>query len=151
MKTNQETAEILNDLVQINNDRIVGYEKAMEELNYQDRDLKSIFLSMIDKSRSYQLALSTELNVLGSETNENNTTSGKIYIAWMNVKAVFIGHDRKAVLSSCEFGEDTAQKAYQMALDDEGLTVYFRTLISEQKYSLRLAQDQIKALRDQQA
>ena len=32
MTTSQETIEILNDLVQINNDRIVGYEKALKEL-----------------------------------------------------------------------------------------------------------------------
>ena len=32
MKTTTETAEVLNDLIQINNDRIEGYEKARQEL-----------------------------------------------------------------------------------------------------------------------
>ena len=32
MNKPEKISEILNDLVQINNDRIVGYEKAIEEL-----------------------------------------------------------------------------------------------------------------------
>ncbi len=151
MKMNEKSAEILNDLVQINNDRIVGYGKAMEELKEQDGDLKTNFLDMIDKSRSYKMALSTELNVLGSETDTDTTTSGKIYRAWMDIKATFTGHDRKAILASCEFGEDAAQNAYKMALEDDDLTGHLRSVVSEQKHSLKLAHDQIKALRDHQA
>lgn len=151
METQQASAEILNDLVQINNDRIVGYEKAIKELKEEDSDLKSLFLGMIDSSRSYKMALSTELNVLGSETDADTTTSGKVYRVWMDIKAIFSGHDRKTVLSNCEFGEDAAQKAYEMALEDEDLTGHLRSLVAEQKQSLKLAHDQIKALRDQQA
>lgn len=151
MKTNEKSAEILNDLVEINNDRIEGYEKAIDELKDHDNDLKAIFLDMINKSRSYKMALSTELNVLGSETETDTTTSGKIYRAWMDIKVAFTGHDRKSILSSCEFGEDAAQTAYKMALEDENLTGHLRSMVYEQKHSLKLAHDQIKALRDQQA
>lgn len=151
MKTNEKSAEILNDLVQINNDRIVGYEKAITELKDQDGDLKTIFLDMIAKSRSYKMGLSTELNVLGSSTDTDTTTAGKIYRTWMDIKVAFTGPDRKAVLSSCEFGEDAAQNAYKMALEDENLTGHLRSLVFEQKHSLKLAHDQIKALRDLQA
>ena len=31
MEKNRETIEVLNDLIQINNDRIVGYEKAIRD------------------------------------------------------------------------------------------------------------------------
>ena len=151
MGTQQASSEILNGLVQINNDRIVGYEKAMNELKEEDSDLKALFLGMIHESRSYKMALSTELNVLGEETDADTTTSGKIYRAWMDIKAIFTGHDRKTVLANCEFGEDAAQKAYQMALEDEDLTGNLRSIVAEQKQSLKLSHDQIKALRDQQA
>ncbi len=43
METITESAEILNDLVKINNDRIEGYEKAIANLNDEDQDLKSLF------------------------------------------------------------------------------------------------------------
>jgi len=151
MKTTTATAEVLNDLVQINNDRIEGYEKARKELTDQDSDLKSLFLNMIEESHKYKLALATEIEVLGEEVEKGTTNSGKIYRGWMDVKALFTGHDRKTVLNNCEFGEDAAQNAYKMALEEEDLPANLRDLISEQKASLRTSHDEIKRLRDAQA
>jgi len=151
MDTRTVNAEILNDLVQINNDRVAGYEKAIEELKSEDSDLKSLFVRMIGESHQHKMALATEVQALGDEIEEGTTNSGKIYRAWMDVKAVFTGHDRKTVLNNCEFGEDAAQKAYKMALDEEGLSADLRALITEQKAALRVSHDEIKALRDAQA
>jgi uncharacterized protein (TIGR02284 family) len=151
METRTVNAEILNDLIQINNDRVVGYEKAIEELKSEDADLKSLFVKMIGESHKLKMALATEVQALGEEIEEGTTSSGKIYRAWMDVKAVFTGHDRKTVLNNCEFGEDAAQKAYKMALAEEGLSADLRNLITEQKAQLRQSHDEIKRLRDMQA
>jgi uncharacterized protein (TIGR02284 family) len=151
METRTVNAEVLNDLVQINNDRIAGYEKAIAEVNSEDSDLKTLFTRMIGESHQYKMALATEVQAQGEEIEEGTTNAGKIYRAWMDVKAVFTGHDRKTVLNNCEFGEDAAQKAYKMALDEEGLSANVRALITDQKASLRISHDEIKALRDSQA
>lgn len=151
METRTANAEILNDLVQINNDRIAGYEKAIEELKSEDADLKSLFVRMIGESHKLKMALATEVQALGEDIDQGTTNSGKIYRAWMDVKAVFTGHDRKTVLNNCEFGEDAAQKAYKMALAEEDLSADLRSLITEQKAQLRVSHDEIKALRDSQA
>jgi len=150
METIAMTAEVLNDLVQINNDRIQGYERAIKELKEGNSDLKVLFADMIRESHRYKLALATELSVMGADTDSGTTTSGKIYRAWMDVKALFTGHDRKSILESCEFGEDAAQAAYKTALEDEQLPSYLRTLIQDQKNSLKLSHDQVKVLRDQE-
>jgi uncharacterized protein (TIGR02284 family) len=69
----------------------------------------------------------------------------------MDVKATFSGKDRKAILASCEFGEDAAQKAYDSALSsDAELPTEVRQLIMDQKTSLKKSHDRIKALRDRQ-
>jgi uncharacterized protein (TIGR02284 family) len=69
----------------------------------------------------------------------------------MDVKATFTGNDRKAILASCEFGEDAAQKAYEQALKtDADLSVEIRQLIMDQKGSLKRSHDEIKKLRDTQ-
>ncbi len=149
MENTEKTAEILNDLVQINNDRIEGYEKAIENLKDEDQDLKSLFSSMIDESRNYRVALSNEINVFGVDTDDDTTASGKLYRAWMDVKAVFTGHDRKSVLENCEFGEDAAQTAYKTALSDETLPLYLKDFILDQKQQLKESHDQVKNLRDQ--
>lgn len=149
MENNTVNTEILNDLVQINNDRITGYEKAAEELKTEDGDLKPLFLQMIRQSGQHKAVLTQEVQVLGVPADTGTTTFGKIYRAWMDVKAIFSGHDRETVLNNCEFGEDAAQKAYKMALETEGLSANLRSIISAQKNDLKTSHDQIKLLRDQ--
>ena len=143
--------EILNDLIQINNDRVAGFEKAIEELQPEDSDLKALFVRMVGESHKHKLALASAVQGTGTELETGTTTSGKIYRAWMDVKAVFTGHDRKTILNNCEAGEDAAQRAYKMALQEEGLSADTRDLIAQQKEELRVSHDQIKALRDQTA
>lgn len=149
METKESTG-VLNDLILINNDRIEGYQKAKEELKEGNEDLKALFTAMIGESHTLKLALATEVSVMGEDIEEGTTNSGKIYRVWMDLKAAFSGHDRKAVLENCEFGEDAAQKAYQMALDEDDLPGHIRTMLSDQKAILRVSHDKIKALRDAQ-
>lgn len=94
------------------------------------------------------MELATEVQRYGSDIETGTTNSGKIYRVWMDVKAIFTGHDRKTVLNNCEFGEDAAQKAYKMALDEDNLSEDVRALITKQKAQLRVSHDEIKALRD---
>lgn len=148
METTTVTAEVLNDLLQINNDRIVGYERAIKELKDEDSDLKEVFRTMMKESQTFKMELATELSAAGADSETGTTTSGKIYRAWMDVKAAFTGHDRKSILSSCEYGEDAAQKAYNTALTEENVPEYLHTLISEQQQKLKRSHDRIKALRD---
>lgn len=149
MATNDKSVEILNDLVQINNDRIEGYKRAIKEADAGDVDLKAIFQRMEDESRQYLAELNREVVKLGGEPTSSTTVSGKIYRAWMDVKASFTGSDRLAVLENCEFGEDAAQKAYKEALEsDEDLSLDLRQLISNQKASLKVSHDTIKRYRD---
>ncbi|WP_256010501.1 ferritin-like domain-containing protein [Desertivirga xinjiangensis] len=150
METKETTTMVLNDLVQINNDRIVGYEKALKELKEGDSDLKVLFAGFIAESHTNKLALASEITALGEDVDSGTTNSGKIYRAWMDVKALFSGHDRKTVLENCEFGEDAAQKAYKMALEDDSLPAYIRQLITEQKALLKESHDKVKSLRDMQ-
>ncbi len=151
MQNTKDTIEVLNDLIQINNDRIVGYEKAIKETKPEDEDLKVLYAGMIAGSHRNKIALATEVQTMGSEIEQGTTTSGKIYRAWMDVKAVFTGHDRHTVLANCEAGEDAAQRAYRSALEHEDLPAYIRELLVQQKEALKSSHDEVRALRDQYA
>ena len=151
MQNTKETIEVLNDLIQINNDRITGYEKAIRETKAEDEDLKVLFATMIAESHRNKIALATEVQTMGAEVENGTTTSGKIYRAWMDVKAVFTGHDRHTVLANCEAGEDAAKKAYRTALEHEALPAYIRELLVQQEGALLASHDEIKSLRDQYA
>lgn len=146
---NTELTEVLNDLIKINNDRITGYEKAATESKDIDIDLQAIFNKMADESRKYVAELTHQVTSLGGESEGGSTTMGKLYRAWMDVKATFTGKDRTAILSSCEFGEDAAQKAYKDALaSDADIDTETRQLITTQQASLKSSHDLIKKYRD---
>ncbi|HEX2627756.1 MAG TPA: PA2169 family four-helix-bundle protein [Chitinophagaceae bacterium] len=151
MTLNEKTAEILNDLIEINNDRVRGYEKASKETNTKDADLRSLFDDMATDSRRYANELSQFVRERGETPSDGTTLRGKLYRAWMDVKATFSGSDRKAILASCEFGEDAAQKAYKDALaSDAELPAEVRQVIVDQQSSLKQSHDRIKRMRDSQ-
>jgi len=151
MEKSKEVIEVLNDLVMINNDRISGYQRAVKELKNDDDDLKSLFDQMIVESQQIKSDLTHEIQVLHGDVEQGTTEMGKIYRAWMDVKAVFTGESRHTVLSNCEAGEDAAQKAYKKALETERLPSFLRDLLSRQQSTLRNSHDEIRDLRNQYA
>jgi uncharacterized protein (TIGR02284 family) len=149
MNTNENLVEVLNDLVIINNDRISGYERAIKETKTEDADLRETFRIMVNESAQYVSELSNRIVNLGGEPSDDTMLAGKIYRTWMDVKAAFTGSDRKSLLSSCEFGEDAAQKAYDSALaSDAEIDAESRQIIMDQKTALKRSHDLIKNYRD---
>lgn len=142
----KDTIGLLNDLVRINNDRIEGYERAVDDTH--DSQLKSLFHNMAQESRKYRNELVTEVTKMGGSPVEGTTASGKVFRVWMDFKAALAGKDRKAILSSCEFGEDSAKEAYETVLNSGKLSTQVRDLINQQFSSLKQSHDKVKALRD---
>jgi len=135
--------------IRINNDRTAGYSHASEDAKSTDVDLYATFNEMADQSRKFAAELTTEVARLGGEAATGTTGSGKIHRAWIDVKATFTGKDRQALLESCEFGEDAAQKAYRAALaSDAEISAETRQLITDQQSSLKTSHDIVKKYRD---
>ena len=151
-KSNEETVEILNDLIKINNDRIRGYEKAIENTDTLEAEIKTLYARMIEESYEYNRELSQEVVKAGGEPATDTSVPGSIYHAWMDVKATFTGQDTKSTLAACEFGEDAAQKAYAKALDKEApLPRDVYDMVARQKSLLRGSHDLVRQYRDQYA
>jgi uncharacterized protein (TIGR02284 family) len=147
--TSKQTASVLEDLIKINNDRIEGYEKALKDLKPEDADLRMLFLKAIDQSRGFKSTLGNEVQVLGESIPSGPSASGSIHRVWLDLKATFTGHGRHAILASCEYGEDAAQKAYEAALGSEHLPEYLSSTVLAEMEDLTSFHDEIKALRDQ--
>lgn len=151
METNEKLVEVLNGLIEINHDRVNGYQKAIEETKDADEDLKDIFRNNAENSSRYATQLSKIVEDLGGTPADGTTNSGKLYRVWMDVKTTFTGHDRHSVLELCEFGEDAAQKAYKDALaSDSGMDANTRKIVTEQQTRLNASHYIIKNYRDSQ-
>ena len=148
MKQINNLIRVLNDLIEINNDRMEGYQRAAIELKKADIDLRAIFRSMANDSKYYAAELKQVVDELGAVSSTDTTNKRKVYRAWMNVKSGFSSHDRQEILESCEYGEAEAQEAYQNVLTGETiLSENIRSLIASQQLSLQTAHDLIKSFK----
>lgn len=149
MNSNNELINVLNDLIRINNDRTEGYHKAVEELKPSDIDLKTMFTNLANTSIQNANELIAEVRNLGGEPASDTTQSGKLYRVWMDIRAGISARDRKSILSLCEFGEDTALKAYKLALEsDAEIPADIRQLILDQREEVQKGHDVVKRYRD---
>ena len=145
---NEKTIAVLNTLITINNDRIEGYETASKET--EEQDLKTLFAQFSSTSQKCKYELTNEVSKLGGTAAEGTLTIGKFFRAWMDVKAALTGKDRKAILNSCEYGEDQAKDTYEKALenDKENLSMEQQTMIKAQHTLLGVDHDKVKSMRD---
>lgn len=146
MENNKATIETLNDLIQINNDRIKGFENAVKETK-DDPELVAVFNNKILESQQLKATLAQEVQVLGETAETGTSVSGTLHRTWLKVKADFTGHSERTILEECEFGEDAIKKAYSSALN-EYLPAYIRDILTDQKAIIDQSHDEIKALRD---
>jgi uncharacterized protein (TIGR02284 family) len=149
-KETKKTVNVLNKLVEINNDRIEGYETAVEDTD--DQDLVGLFTGFASTSNKCKAELVNEIHRLGGEPSEGTNVSGKLYRAWMDIKAALTGNDRKAILNSCEYGEDQAVDTYREVLEDgdnlKHLSLDQQRMIQEQHNLIKADHDRVKAMRD---
>ena len=144
----EKTIAVLNTLITINNDRIEGYETAADET--EEQDLKTMFAQFSSTSQKCKQELKNEVSKLGGIPAKGTMTSGKFFRAWMDIKAALTGKDRKAILNSCEYGEDKAKDTYKKALENdlEDLNAEQQTMIKAQHTLLVADHDKVKMMRD---
>ena len=144
----EKSIKTLNKLLEINNDRIAGYQHAAKEA--KENDLKDLFSKMESTSHKFKRELSSELTGLGEKPTDATALSGKVYRAWMDVRAALATNDRKAILKSCEFGEDVAVHAYEDELQNNSndLSTHQLELLKKQFAVIKREHDGIKNLRD---
>ena len=138
----------LNDLIEINNDRVEGYKTAMKET--KEEDLRKTFVELIATSEKNLSELIKEVYNLGGSPEEGTRMTGKAFRAWMDAKAALTGSDRHQILSSCEFGEDKAQEAYEDILKNHmhDLSPAEVEMVQSQKTRLRADHDKVRSMRD---
>lgn len=138
---------VINDLIEINNDRIAGFEKAMTDIKDENVDLKMLFQKYVEQSRKNGQELAA---IVGDPDSIETGTSiaGTLHRTWIDVKSLFGGNDRASILSEAERGEDAIKKAYQETITNGNLTGKALEVVTEQSTGIKAAHDEIKALRD---
>ncbi|MES2457970.1 MAG: PA2169 family four-helix-bundle protein [Bacteroidota bacterium] len=142
------TISVLNDLTEINNDRVAGFEKALADINDENIDLKALFQEYSAQSRKFSQELTALVAGHGEEVETGNSVAGTLHRAWIDVKSLFGGSDRASILSEAERGEDAIKAAYKLALENGELSGAALETVISQAEDIKAAHDAIKALRD---
>lgn len=139
----------LKDLIEINNDRTLGFNKALEDLEPVNADLHVIFTAAAAESQRFADQLAPFVEQRGEEVKEDDESiAGALHRAWIDVKALFGGKDRKSILEEAERGEDAIKAAYRKVLDSGELTGEALETVLNQSAEIKVSHDKIKALRD---
>lgn len=144
----ENTIDVLNSLIVINNDRIEGYKTALKET--KDADLQKLFVQFEKTSTLCLGELTTEVGRLGGTADEGTRATGKFFRGWMELKAALTTNERKTVLDSCEYGEDAALKTYEKAQEDHkaDLSEEQQFMLNTQYKCIKADHDCVKAMRD---
>jgi uncharacterized protein (TIGR02284 family) len=134
--------DILNSLIEINNDRIKGYETASADL--EDIDLKLIFGQNMQTSEKCKKELTQIVLEMGGVPLDDSVTMAIVHRAWIDFKAMLNGGDRMSILSSCAYGEEITVNVYKEVFITEinFLTDHTQTILKAQL--LLLEADQAK-------
>jgi uncharacterized protein (TIGR02284 family) len=146
---NQENSiDAFNTLIEINNDRIAGYKTAADETD--ESELKSLFSQFSRTSQKCNAQLIAEVTKLGGTPIEGTKTTGKIYRAWMDFKAMLTGKSRTTILNSCEYGEEVALDTYHDVLVkySEDLSAEHQALLNAQSLLIKADHDRVKNLHE---
>lgn len=148
----EQIVDQVNKIIQTNLDRKEGYEKALEQI--KDPGLKTLFEDCRNQSSQYIDELRQIVQHNGGEPTHDTSTAGDLYRAWMDIKSALSMDNTRAVLQSCERGEDIALNAYRRVTEpDAGSVITDRDIIgslNKQKEGILSMHNRVKALRDAQ-
>jgi uncharacterized protein (TIGR02284 family) len=142
----QATHALLKELIQTLKDGEKGYSEALTDV--EDQDLKEVFKHYAVQRDGYLTELEDQMHQLNIKVEEDSSLTGAVHRAFINLKAAITSKSRESILNECERGEEYAVKAYQAALQAEGLPGQLKPIIEKQYQGIQEATNKIKSLRD---
>lgn len=134
---NERTVSVLNDLLNITNDRIEGFSKVEDKVWDTYSPLKGDYDNMVSQSQTMKSELVSLIREKGGEPDNTTSAAGALHRTWIDVKNSFSGDKSESTLENVVFGENAAIDAYQDALDSGDLTPESSKIVSDQLHHLK--------------
>ncbi len=143
---NNPTVSTLNDLLQITNDRIEGFNKVEDKVWEKYPNLKSDYTNMVDQSQKMRLELKNLISERNGDADDSTTVAGGLHRTWIDVKNAFSSDNAESTLENVTFGENAAIEAYEKALDSGDLCPESSRVVQDQLHSLKASYQKFKNL-----
>jgi len=145
---NENTVSVLNDLLNITNDRIEGFSKVEDKVWETHSALKSDYDQMVSQSQVMKNDLIKLITEKGGEPDNTTSTAGALHRTWIDVKNTFTSDKDESTLENVVFGEKAAIDAYQDALDSGDLCPESTRVVSDHLHHLKASYNTFKSLED---
>ncbi|WP_207430505.1 ferritin-like domain-containing protein [Sabulibacter ruber] len=150
---NEKVIAVLNDLVETAKDGQKGFETAAGAV--ENPAVKAELQRFAQQRAGFVSELESTAHQYGGST-ENKTTvegaalqaAGAVHRGWINLKSAVGANDSKAILGECETGDEAAIKAYDNALQTDGLPVELLTVIQRQRQDIQAAKQTVTSLKE---
>lgn len=140
---NSKTMSVLNDLLQITNDRIKGFESVEGKVWESYSDLKGEYDKMISQSKIMKNEIINLITERGGNPSDNGSIAGSLHRAWIDIKnSLPVTNNDQETLQNVVFGEKYAIEAYEKALKSGDLYSESSSVIANQLHSLRISYHQ---------
>lgn len=116
----------VNKIIQMHQDRAVGYLKA--ESLAEDRDLKLLFDKCAQQSYYFAEKLQAAMLLQGLETRCKRSWAGAAFRTWMKLRQQFSSNKDQAVLRCSLAGEKMMHMSYELLCSNKYLQYYFPLL-----------------------
>jgi len=143
---NEKTISVLNDLLNITNDRIAGFAKVADKVWENYSDLRPAYDNMVAESWDMKQDLVDLITSKGGNPDDTTSVSGAFHRAWIDVKNTFASDKDESTLENVVFGEKAAIDAYQDALDSGNLCPESTAVVSNQLQQLKASYSKFKVL-----
>lgn len=137
----------LEEIIDICNDGIKGYETAAEKIEDKDESLKTLFLRLSQQRKGFVENIKTEANRVGIEFDDTGTIKGFFHRTWLTTKANFSSDKKVKVIDEAMTGEKKALDVYAGVIADTELPDYLRDTLKEQQLLVKIAIQQLSDLK----
>ncbi|MDR6460468.1 uncharacterized protein (TIGR02284 family) [Chryseobacterium vietnamense] len=145
---NQKTLSVLNDLLNITNDRIQGFSKVEDKVWEQYPLLRADYDTMVSQSHTMKNQLTNLITERGGTPDQSGSAAGAIHRAWIDVKNSFSADKADTTIGNVVYGESAAIDAYQDALDSGDLCPESSRVVLDQLHQLKASHDKFENLED---
>jgi uncharacterized protein (TIGR02284 family) len=148
MMNKEKSIVVLNNLIEINNERIEIYKTAKKVT--EENDLKDLFSEFQNTSTIFKSELVEEVQKMGGVPVFAVRNKNLLVKLWFNFKSKFIGKDREDILNTMEYNEFVAIKSYKDTLSNnlDHLTAELHIMLKSQQMLLTAHHDKVKKLGD---
>lgn len=144
----EKSIVVLNNLIEINNERIEIYKTAKKVT--EENDLKDLFSEFQKTSTIFKSELVEEVQKMGGVPVDVAKKNGLLLRLWLNLKSNLTGKDREDILNTLEYNEFVAIKSYKDTLSNnlDHLTAELHIMLKSQQLLLTAHHDKVKKLGD---